>query len=151
MDSKKLNEITEKINHGGDEHLKPRFITEDLVVYYYGCSRDTIKNVLPARDKIDILWVYAYGQILKLEGENLTTIRDKLLSVDLGFGVYNDKIITFGGDWYRGDNLFMVSCCSTTAVWLPNVKITEYEIENIEQDEYGREIITLKHKEVKNG
>ena len=65
--------------------------------------------------------------------------------------LYNDKIITFGGDWYRGDNLFMVSCCSTTAVWLPKVKITEYEIENIEQDEYGREIITLKHKEVKNG
>ena len=149
MDSKKLNETTEKLNRWlrPEGSISPRFITEDLVVYYCGNWGDVINNVPPAKDKIDILWISTWFRIFKLEGENLATIRDQLLSFDLGFRKHNDKILIDYANTYEGDGLFAVWVSKMTAVWFPNVKIIEYEIEDIEQDKYGREIITLKHKE----
>lgn len=121
-----------------------KYKDDNLVLYTFTDSfGDKIRAVPKATDKIDILWIYGPFDIYKLEGEDLATIRDQLVSVPKGFSLYNDKII-LGNDMCYRDGVFLFISCSAKAFYLPNTKITVYEMPDEDMDEVKSPVIKIK-------
>ncbi len=137
------NNIQKIIDFFDDKRVKVRYQDKDLIMITFTDQfADDIKKVPQAKDKIDTLWIYDYD-IYKLEGGDLATIRDQLLSVPLGFKPYNDKIILGGGVSYKFGGFLFVTC-SYKAFYLPNTKITVYEMPDEDMDEVKSPVIKIK-------
>lgn len=121
-----------------------KYKDDNLVLYTFTDNfGDMIRAVPKAKDKIDILWIYGPFDIYKLEGEDLAIIRDQLVSVPKGFSLYNDKII-LGNDMCYRDGVFLFLSCSAKAFYLPNTKITVYEMPDEDEDEIKSPVIKIK-------
>ena len=108
-----------------ESNIKVRYEDDDIIMWSFTNGfGDDMRAVPKAKDKIDTLWIYG-SNIYKLEGGDLATIRDKLVSVPRGFLPYNDKIILSTGHLFR-DGVFLFISCSSKAFYLPNTKVTEY-------------------------
>ena len=92
--------------------MRKQYEDKDLIFYSFNHG-DLIKKVPKAKDKIDVLWIYGID-IYKLEGGDLATIRDQLLSVPCGVKPYNNHII-LGGWAYYTYGMFCFYTCSPKA------------------------------------
>lgn len=123
------NNIQKIIDFFDDERVKVRYQDKDLILMAsLDWIADDVKKVPQAKDELDVLWIYDTYFIYKLVGGNLATIRDQLLAVPIGFKPYNDKIIIGGDVLFRFDGFVIANCKISAAFYLPNTKITEYEI-----------------------
>ncbi|WP_288521722.1 hypothetical protein [uncultured Brachyspira sp.] len=132
------NNIQKIIDFFDDERVKVRYQDKDLILMAsLDWIADDVKKVPQAKDELDVLWIYDTYFIYKLVGGNLATIRDQLLAVPIGFKPYNDKIIIGGDVLFRFDGFVIANCKISAAFYLPNTKITEYEIpdedENVDE------------------
>lgn len=121
--------IQKIIDFFDDERVKVRYQDKDLILMAsLDWIADDVKKVPQAKDELNVLWIYDTYFIYKLVGGNLATIRDKLLAVTVGFKPYNDKIIIGGDVLFRFDGFVIANCKISAAFYLPNTKITVYEI-----------------------
>lgn len=127
--------IQKIINFFDDERVKVRYQDKDLILMAsMDWIADDVKKVPQAKDKLNVLWIYNIDFIYKLEGGNLATIRDQLLAVPLGFKPYNDKIIIGWDILFRFNGFVIANCKISAAFYLPNTKITVYEIPDMDDD-----------------
>lgn len=127
-----------------DKRVKVRYQDKDLILMAsMDWIADDVKKVPQAKDELDILWIY-YGDIYKLEGGNLATIRDQLLAVPQGFESYNDKIILGRDVLFRFDGFVIANCKISAAFYLPNTKITVYEMPDEDMDEVKSPVIKIR-------
>lgn len=123
------NNIQKIIDFFDDERVKVRYQDKDLILMAsMDWIADDVKKVPQAKDELDVLWIYNFGFIYKLVGGNLATIRDQLLAVSQGFKTYNDKIIIGLDILFRFNGFVIANSKISVAFYLPNTKITVYEI-----------------------
>lgn len=128
-----------------DERVKVRYQDKDLILMIsLDWIADDVKKVPQAKDKLNVLWIYNIDFIYKLEGGNLATIRDQLLAVPLGFKPYNDKIIIGWDILFRFDGFVIANSKISAAFYLPNTKITVYEMPDEDMDEVKSPVIKIK-------
>lgn len=136
--------IQKIIDFFNDERVKVRYQDKDLILMAsMDWIADDVKKVPQAKDELDVLWIY-HADIYKLEGENLATIRDQLLAVPEGFKPYNDKIIIGWDILFRFDGFVIANCKMYAAFYLPNTKITVYEMPDEDMDEVKSPVIKIK-------
>lgn len=136
--------IQKIIDFFDDERVKVRYQDKDLILMTsLDWIANDVKKVPQAKDELDVLWIY-YGDIYKLEGGNLATIRDQLLAVPEGFKPYNDKIILGRDVLFRFYGFVIANCKMSTAFYLPNTKITVYEMPDEDMDEVKSPVIKIK-------
>lgn len=139
------NNIQKIIDFFKDERVKVRYQDKDLILMtFLDWIADDVKKVPQAKDELNVLWIYCKYYIYKLEGGNLATIRDKLLAVPEVFKSYNDKIIIGKGVLFRFDGFVIANCKMYTAFYLPNTKITVYEMPDEDEDEIKSPVIKIK-------
>lgn len=139
------NNIQKIIDFFDDERVKVRYQDKDLILMAsLDWIADDVKKVPQAKDELDVLWIYYIDFIYKLEGGNLATIRDKLLAVSQGFKPYNDKIIIGWDILFRFDGFVILNCKMSVAFYLPNTKITVYEMPDEDMDEVKSPVIKIK-------
>ena len=139
------NNIQKIIDFFDDERVKVRYQDKDLILMAsLDWIADDVKKVPQAKDELDVLWIYDTYFIYKLVGGNLATIRDQLLAVPIGFKPYNDKIIIGGDVLFRFDGFVIANCKISAAFYLPNTKITEYEMPDEDMDEVKSPVIKIK-------
>lgn len=137
--------IQKIIDFFDDERVKVRYQDKDLILMAsLDWIADDVKKVPQAKDELDVLWIYDTYFIYKLVGGNLATIRDQLLAVPIGFKPYNDKIIIGGDVLFRFDGFVIANCKISAAFYLPNTKITEYEMPDEDMDEVKSPVIKIK-------
>lgn len=125
-----------------DERVKVRYQDKDLILMAsLDWIADAVRKVPQAKDELDVLWIY-YADIYKLEGGNLATIRDQLLAVPEGFKPYNDKIILGRDILFRFNGFVIANCKMDAAFYLPNTKITVYEMPD--EDEIKSPVIKIR-------
>lgn len=121
--------IQKIIDFFDDERVKVRYQDKDLILMAsLDWIADDVKKVPQAKDELNVLWIYGPFDIYKLEGGNLATIRDRLLAVSQGFKPYNDKIIIGWDILFRFNGFVIANCKISAAFYLPNTKITVYEM-----------------------
>lgn len=139
------NNIQKIIDFFDDERVKVRYQDKDLILMAsLDWIADDVKKVPQAKDELDVLWIYDTYFIYKLVGGNLATIRDQLLAVPIGFKPYNDKIIIGGDVLFRFDGFVIANCKISAAFYLPNTKITVYEMPDEDMDEVKSPVIKIK-------
>ena len=121
--------IQKIINYFEDERVKVRYQDKDVVLMAsMDWIADDVKKVPQAKDELDVLWIYNHFRIYKLEGENLATIRDMLLAIPEIFKPYNSRIIIGRDIFFKFNAFITVNCKIYSAFYLPNTKITKYEM-----------------------
>lgn len=128
-----------------DERVKVCYQDKDLILMTsLDWIADDVKKVPQAKDELNVLWIYSKYSVYKLEGGNLATIRDRLLAVPEGFKPYNDKIIIAKSILFRFDGFVIANCKMSVAFYLPNTKITVYEMPDEDMDEVKSPVIKIK-------
>lgn len=136
--------IQKIIDFFDDERVKVRYQDKDLILMAsMDWIADDVKKVPQAKDELDVLWIY-HRRIYKLVGGDLATIRDQLLAVPEGFKPYNDKIIIGKDVLFRFNGFVIANCKMYTAFYLPNTKITVYEMPDEDMDEVKSPVIKIK-------
>ena len=140
------NNIQKIIDFFDDERVKVRYQDKDLILMAsLDWIADDVKKVPQAKDELNVLWIYYnIGFIYKLEGGNLATIRDRLLAVSQGFKPYNDKIIIGWDILFRFNGFVIANSKISAAFYLPNTKITVYEMPDEDEDEIKSPVIKIK-------
>lgn len=139
------NNIQKIIDFFDDERVKVRYQDKDLIlISSLDWIADDVKKVPQAKDELDVLWIYNFGFIYKLVGGNLATIRDQLLAVSQGFKTYNDKIIIGLDILFRFNGFVIANSKIYVAFYLPNTKITVYEMPDEDMDEVKSPVIKIK-------
>lgn len=122
-----MNEHIQKyINNPNEPRNKIRYQDKNLVLITFTDDfNELIENAPKPKDSINELWIYGICKY-KLEGEDLATIRNQLLSF-WEFAFLSNEAIIADKLFYRGNNIFVIPTDSYKIFYLPNVKITEYE------------------------
>lgn len=123
-----MNEHIQKyINNPNEPRNKIRYQDKNLVLITFTDDfNELIENAPKPKDSINELWIYGICKY-KLEGEDLATIRNKLLCFP-EFRLLSANTLIANKFLYRGENVFVILSNSYKIFYLPEVKITEYDI-----------------------
>ena len=121
-----MNEHIQKyINNPNEPRNKIRYQDKNLVLITFTDDfNELIENAPKPKDSINELWIYGICKY-KLEGEDLATIRNQLLSF-WEFAFLSNEAIIADMLFYKGENVFVIPTNSFKLFYLPEVKITEY-------------------------
>lgn len=123
-----MNKVIESVNRVfGEGRLKICYQSDNFVLLSpIGDMGELMEDFEPAKDTINELYIECYCKY-KVEGKDLATIRNKLLCFP-EFRLLSANTLIANKFLYRGENVFVILSNSYKIFYLPEVKITEYDI-----------------------
>lgn len=91
-----------------------------------GDMGELMEDIQPIKDTINELYIISCGNY-KIEGKDLAIIRNKLLCFP-EFQLLSANTLIVDILFYKGENVFIIPTSSCKLFYLPEVKITKYDI-----------------------
>lgn len=124
-----MNKVIESVSSGFDAgELKICYQSNNFVLLSpVGDMGELMEDIQPVKDTINELYINSYCNY-KIEGKDLAIIRNKLLCFP-EFKLLSANTLIANKLFYKGENVFVIPTSSYKLFYLPEVKITEYDIE----------------------
>lgn len=124
-----MNKVIESVSSGFDAgELKICYQSNNFVLLSpVDDMEEFMENIQPIKDTINELYINSYCNY-KIEGKDLAIIRNKLLCFP-EFKLLSANTLIANKLFYKGENVFIIPTSSYKLFYLPEVKITEYDIE----------------------
>lgn len=124
-----MNKVIESVSSGFDAgELKICYQSNNFVLLSpIGGMEELMEDIQPVKDIINELYINSYCNY-KIEGKDLAIIRNKLLCFP-EFKLLSANTLIANKLFYKRENVFVIPTSSYKLFYLPEVKITEYDIE----------------------